>query len=95
PLYVSPERMLGEPATIQSDLYALGILFYEMLLGYKPYTGASLSEVLQKQLFDPLPVLPDSLARYQPLLDLLLAKLPEQRPASAQVVLAWFEEQGL
>lgn len=95
PLYVSPERVVGEPASIQSDLYALGILLYEMLLGHKPYTGSSLAEVLQKQLFDPLPVLPDSLAAYQPLLELLLAKLPEQRPASAEAVLTWLDERNL
>lgn len=95
PYYISPERVIGEPATIQSDLYALGILLYEMLVGEKPYTGSNLGEVLQKQMFDPLPQLPAQLASYQPLLASLLAKLPEQRPASAENVLAWFMEQGL
>lgn len=92
PFYVSPERVAGDPASIQSDLYALGILFYEMLMGEKPYTGSNLGEVLQKQLFDPLPQLPQHLAIYQPLLDRLLAKLPEQRPASAAEVLTWLSE---
>lgn len=95
PLYVSPERIIGEPATVQSDLYALGILFYEMLVGRKPYLGSDLSEVLQKQLFDPLPVLPDALAMYQPLLNHLLAKLPEQRPASTKLVLTWLDDHPL
>lgn len=95
PFYVSPERVAGDPASIQSDLYALGILLYEMLVGEKPYTGSDLGEVLQKQLFDPLPQLPKNLIAYQPLLNRLLAKLPEQRPASAEVVLTWFSEQGL
>ncbi|WP_298608722.1 serine/threonine-protein kinase [uncultured Thiothrix sp.] len=94
PFYVSPERVAGDPASIQSDLYALGILLYEMLVGEKPYTGSDLGEVLQKQLFDPLPQLPKNLIAYQPLLNRLLAKLPEQRPASAEVVLTWFSEQG-
>lgn len=92
PFYVSPERVIGEPATIQSDLYALGILLYEMLVGEKPYTGSNLGEILQKQLFDPLPQLPTALAGYQPLLNTLLAKLPEQRPTSAETVLAWLAE---
>lgn len=95
PFYVSPERVIGEPATVQSDLYALGILLYEMLVGEKPYTGSNLGEVLQKQLFDPLPQLPENLTAYQPLLNTLLAKLPEQRPASVEAVLAWLAEHSL
>lgn len=95
PFYVSPERVVGDAASIQSDLYALGILFYEMLVGEKPYTGFSLGEVLQKQLFDPLPQLPAELTVYQTLLDSLLAKLPEQRPESAAAVLAWFNNKNL
>lgn len=95
PFYVSPERIVGDPASVQSDLYALGILFYEMLVGEKPYIGSNLGEVLQKQLFDPLPQLPEGLIVYQPLLDRLLAKLPEQRPESAEVVLSWLSERGL
>ncbi|MFM2317480.1 MAG: hypothetical protein RLZZ215_101 [Pseudomonadota bacterium] len=95
PFYISPERIIGEPATIQSDLYALGVLFYEMLVGEKPYTGSNLSEVLQKQLFEPLPQLPRALAVYQSLVNTLLAKLPEQRPASVEVVLAWLADHQL
>lgn len=95
PYYVSPERVAGDPATVQSDLYALGILFYEMLVGEKPYTGSSLGEVLQKQIFDPLPQLPAHLTVYQSLLDRLLAKLPEQRPDSIEEVLAWLTEHSL
>lgn len=89
PYYVSPERIIGEPASIQSDLYALGILLFEMLTGDKPYMGGSLAEILQKQWFDPIPQLPAEYGRFQPLLDQLLAKLPEQRPASAHQVLEW------
>lgn len=95
PFYVSPERLIGEPASVQSDLYALGVLFYEMLVGEKPYRGSNLGEILQQQMFNPLPVLPAHLAIYQPLSDSLLAKLPESRPASCDAVLAWFNERGL
>ena len=95
PFYVSPERVVGEPATIQSDLYALGILLYEMLVGEKPYLGSNLGEILQKHMFEPLPKLPVQLSRYQTLLDKLLAKLPEHRPESAAAVLAWLTEHEL
>jgi serine/threonine-protein kinase/serine/threonine-protein kinase PpkA len=95
PFYVSPERLIGEPASVQSDLYALGVLFYEMLVGEKPYRGSNLGEILQQQMFNPLPVLPAHLVIYQPLSDSLLAKLPESRPASCDAVLTWFNERGL
>lgn len=89
PLYVSPERIVGEPASVQSDLYALGVLLYEMLVGEKPFVGRTLQEVLQRQLFDPIPTVPAAFAPYQGLVNKLLAKLPDQRLDSAQAVLDW------
>ncbi|WP_020394277.1 serine/threonine protein kinase [Thiolinea disciformis] len=82
PFYVSPERIVGEPASVQSDLYALGVLFYEMLVGDKPYKGFPLSAILQQHIFDPIPKLPEVFAHYQPLLDSLMAKSLELRPVS-------------
>lgn len=87
PFYVSPERIVGEPPSVQSDLYALGVLFYEMLVGEKPYTGASLSSILQQHLFEPIPDLPTPFAHYQPLLNSLMAKSLELRPASTYAAL--------
>ncbi|MEZ5447759.1 MAG: serine/threonine-protein kinase [Thiolinea sp.] len=88
PFYVSPERVVGEPASVQSDLYALGVLFYELLTGEKPFVGNHLADILQKHLFDPIPELPGKLQVYQPLLSRLLAKSPERRPDSADDVLS-------
>jgi eukaryotic-like serine/threonine-protein kinase len=39
PAYLAPERVAGEPATVQSDLYAMGVIAYEALSGEKPFTG--------------------------------------------------------
>ena len=45
--YMAPERINGAPPSAQSDIYALGIVFYELLVGQRPYTGA-IEEVLRQ-----------------------------------------------
>lgn len=45
PTYLAPEQLAGEPATPQSDIWALGVLFYEMLTGTEPFKGTSLNEL--------------------------------------------------
>ena len=92
PFYVSPELIVGEPSTVQSDLYALGVLLYELLVGDKPYLGCNLSEVLQQHVFSEIPELPEHFKDYQPLLSKLLAKSPEGRMNSADEVLSWLEK---
>nr|CAA6828725.1 MAG: Serine/threonine protein kinase [uncultured Thiotrichaceae bacterium] len=92
PFYVSPERIIGEPASVASDLYALGILFYEMLTGDKPFLGDNLGDVLTGHMFNQVPPLPDHLVVYQPLLSQLLIKSPEFRPESARLVLSQLDE---
>ncbi|MGH8149037.1 MAG: protein kinase domain-containing protein [Steroidobacteraceae bacterium] len=83
PYYMSPEQALGEKLDARTDLYSLGIIFYEMLTGRKPYIGTSAIEVLQQHVNAPLPRLPRPLEHLQSLLDGLLAKSPDDRFASA------------
>ncbi len=87
PYYMSPEQALGEVLDARTDLYSLGIIFYEMLTGRKPYTGTSAMEVLQQHVNAPLPRLPRPLEHLQLLLDGLLAKSPEDRFSSAEQVI--------
>ncbi len=83
PYYMSPEQALGETLDARTDLYSLGIIFYEMLTGRKPYIGTSAIEVLQQHVNAPLPRLPRPLEHLQLLLDGLLAKSPGDRFESA------------
>ncbi len=87
PHYMSPEQLQNEPVDARSDLYALGLMLYEMLAGMLPFDADDPFQVALMQVNDPAPPLPDGLKKYQPLLDQLLAKDPAKRPASAQAVL--------
>jgi eukaryotic-like serine/threonine-protein kinase len=87
PYYMSPEQALGEELDARTDLYSLGIIFYEMLTGRKPFAGTSAIEVLQQHVNAPLPKLPERHAQHQPLIDRLLAKARDQRFSSAEEVI--------
>jgi DNA-binding NarL/FixJ family response regulator len=88
PYYMSPEQALGEELDARTDLYSLGIIFYEMLTGKKPFAGTSAIEVLQEHVNAPVPQLPERCVRYQSLLARLLAKSREERFSSAEEFLA-------
>jgi DNA-binding response OmpR family regulator len=83
PFYMSPEQALGEDLDGRSDLYSLGVLFYEMITGRKPYSGLSAIDVLQQHVTAPVPQLPHSHVHLQALLDGLITKSRDERFASA------------
>jgi DNA-binding NarL/FixJ family response regulator/tRNA A-37 threonylcarbamoyl transferase component Bud32 len=88
PHYMSPEQCAGQDLTPASDLYALGVMFYEMLTGALPYTAATPLAVLYKHQYAPLPQLPPEHKDLQPILETLLAKHPEERYPRARDFLA-------
>jgi DNA-binding response OmpR family regulator len=88
PYYMSPEQAQGEVLDVRSDFYSLGIMFYEMLTGRKPYTGATAMEVLQQHVNSPLPPLPHSLSRYGYFLNKLVAKNRVERFTQAEEIIA-------
>ncbi len=79
PYYISPEQINNRPVDQRTDIYSLGVMFYELLTGRVPYAGNSLFAVVYQHNHEPVPKLPPPLARYQPVLERMLAKSPEQR----------------
>lgn len=88
PRYMSPEQCLGKPADHRSDLYSLGVIFYEMLSGQKLYEAEGPAGLVYQHVHGPIPRLPARLAGYQGIVDRLLAKAPEARFQSARELFA-------
>jgi serine/threonine-protein kinase len=87
PRYMSPEQVCGEAVDSRSDLYAVGLLLFEMLAGQSPFEGCSDRDVFEAHLNRTpprvsrfVPEVPEELDR---LLERLLAKEPSARPSSA------------
>jgi eukaryotic-like serine/threonine-protein kinase len=88
PYYISPEQAQGQRVDARTDLYSLGVMFYEMLTGQRPYGGRSAVAIMSQHTSAPVPSLPESTAMQQPLLDRLMAKQQSARYASADELLA-------
>ncbi len=83
PHYMAPERAQGKTVDARSDIYALGVVFYEMLTGEKMYKGGDTFAISYAHVYEPIPELPASQARFQQLLNQMVAKDPDERFQSA------------
>jgi len=79
PYYMSPEQGDGQKNDKRSDLYSLGVIFYTMLTGNKPFQAKSVSELIYAHMFEPIPKLSKKLSKFQPLVDGLMQKNPDER----------------
>ncbi|AOS95996.1 Serine/threonine-protein kinase StkP [Microbulbifer aggregans] len=79
PSYSSPEQAQGQPIDITTDIYSLGVILLELLLGYNPFKGDSHTSTAINHIQQPVPVLPAELNYLSALLDRMLAKQPGDR----------------
>ena len=95
PAYMSPEQVLAQPATVRSDLFAFGVIVYEMLSGTHPFRGATITETVTAILRNDAPsfdrtVLPLSRG-LAGIVKRCLEKRPADRPESARDLALFFE----
>ncbi len=87
--YASPEQALREPLDGRTDLYAIGVILHELLLGRVPYYREEALETLKAHIEEPVPSLPLEFPRdLADLVESLLEKDPNRRPQTAVQVLA-------
>jgi hypothetical protein len=79
PDYMSPEQARGEPVDGRSDLYSLGTVLYELLVGTPPYQAGDPFTVALMHVTHPVPELPEPYVWLQPLVSGLMAKQADQR----------------
>jgi serine/threonine-protein kinase PpkA len=92
PHYMAPEQATGEPIDGRADLYALGIMFHELLVGRVPFDADDWVAVGLMHLSAPIPQLPAAFAELQPLLERMLAKKPQQRYQSGAELVEAIED---
>jgi serine/threonine-protein kinase len=95
PRYIAPEQAMGHKVGPSADLYALGVILFEMLTGHAPFEADSVMSLAYAHIHEPPPRLevpdasPELLASWREVLAALLAKSPAARPASAAEVALW------
>jgi serine/threonine-protein kinase len=90
--YIAPERLRGELPDRRSDLYAIGIILYEMLQGVPPFSASNDIDLVEQQLdAAPPPLAPEIPAPLRTIVDHVLAKQPADRYTDAAAMAAALE----
>jgi len=88
PAYVAPERLDGTPAQTATDVYALGVVLFEMMTGRVPFKVATWEDVAADHGPVPVPRSPGAPRRLSALVRSMLDREPGERPTAAEVVVA-------
>ncbi|WP_166822759.1 serine/threonine-protein kinase [Thalassoroseus pseudoceratinae] len=95
PYFMAPELFHGGPATVVSDVYALGVTYYLLLTGRLPFVAGSLNELMHLVDHEPIPTvrsdLPDIAMEMVECLSLLMEKSPTNRPRDAMEAALLFQ----
>ena len=96
PSYIAPERLLGRPHSERAEVYAVGVLLYEMLAGHPPFRGRSPEEIMQEVLQHPFRPLRTQRADVSAVLEAVvrraLARDPAHRFADAEEMMSALDE---
>ena len=93
PAYMAPEQIEGKEQTVQSDVYSLGLVLYELFTGKRAFEAPSLHDLIKLRRSDATPTTPTSLVKdldpqIEKIIDRCIQRDPEQRPSSALQVAA-------
>ena len=83
PYYLAPEQALGMPVDQRTDIYSLGVVFFEMLTARRPFQADNAQALMYQHVNAAIPRLPEGLERYQAVIDRMMAKKPADRFSSA------------
>lgn len=94
PKYMAPEQIRGDKADAKADIYSLGILLFQCLTNHVPFDGKDMIATAYKHFNEPVPELPALVAAFQPIVNRMLAKHPDERYARGKDIVAALDELG-
>jgi serine/threonine protein kinase len=91
PAYSSPEQAQGKELDASSDIYSVGVMFLEMLTGANPFKADTFVDTAIRHIQMGIPQLDNNFRRYQPLLEIMLAKKPVDRFSSMNELIDYLD----
>ena len=95
PYYLAPEQALGLSVDPRTDLYSLGVVFFEMLTSRRPFQADNAQALMYQHVNAPIPRLPAGLEMYQGVVDKMMAKKPADRFDNANLLIQYIIDAGL